>query len=151
MKIEIYDSKSLNFVELNTTGDNDNYIRCDPESKYMDSVLFDIFVPCFENANKLFDFFGSTKYNSRKIIPLRNELIKNLGTLEKVNSMEEFIGIVSPKLLGKDFLEELEKEDKIWRDNWMGYLNKLIEINKSLIELTEKCAGEEKILWVVGY
>jgi hypothetical protein len=151
MKIEIYDSKSLNFVELNTTGDNDNYIRCDPESKYMDSVLFDIFVPCFENANKLFDFFGSTKYNSRKIIPLRNELIKNLGTLEKVNSMEEFIGLVSPRLHGKDFLEELEKDDKTWRDNWRGYLNMLIEINKSLIELTEKCAGEEKILWVVGY
>jgi hypothetical protein len=151
MKIEIYDSQSLNFVELNTTGDNDNYIRCDPESKYMDSVLFDIFVPCFENANKLFDFFGSTKYNSRKIIPLRNELIKNLGTFQKVNSMEEFIDLVSPKLPGKDFLEELEKDDKTWRDNWRGYLNMLIEINKSLIELTEKCAGEEKILWVVGY
>jgi hypothetical protein len=117
----------------------------------MDSVLFDIFVPCFENANKLFDFFGSTKYNSRKIIPLRNELIKNLGTFEKINSMEEFIDLVSPKLPGKDFLEELEKDDKTWRDNWRGYLNMLIEINKSLIELTEKCAGEERILWVVGY
>jgi hypothetical protein len=151
MKIEIYDSQSLNFVELNTTGDNDNYIRCDPESKYMDSIVFNIFVPCFENANKLFDFFGSTKYNSRKIIPLRNELIKNLESFKKAGTIEKFIAIVSRKLLGKDFLEELAKEDKSWRDNWEGYLSKLIDINQTLIELTEKCAGEEKILWVVGY
>lgn len=151
MKIEIYGSQSLNFVELNTTGDNDNYIRCDPESKYMDSIVFNIFVPCFENANKLFDFFGSTKYNSRKIIPLRNELIKNLESFKKAGTIEKFIAIVSRKLLGKDFLEELAKEDKSWRDNWEGYLSKLIDINQTLIELTEKCAGEEKILWVVGY
>lgn len=151
MKFEIYDSQSFDFVELNTTGDNDNYIRCDPESKFMDGIIFDIFVPCFENANKLFDFFGSTKYNSRKIIPLRNELIKNLEAFRKVKSIEEFIDIVAPKLLGKDFLEELSKDDRNWRDNWRGYLNKLIEINKSLIELTEKCAGEERILWVIGY
>ncbi|MBN2214654.1 MAG: hypothetical protein JW723_10455 [Bacteroidales bacterium] len=151
MKIEIYDSQSLNFVELNITGDNDNYIRCDPESKYMDSIVFNIFVPCFENANKLFDFFGSTKYNSRKIIPLRNELIKNLETFKKAVTIEEFITIVSRKLLGKDFLEELAKEDKAWRDKWKEYLSRLIDINKSLIELTEKCAGEEKILWVIGY
>jgi hypothetical protein len=108
-------------------------------------------VPCFENANKLFDFFGSTKYNSRKIIPLRNELIKNLETFKKADTIEEFITIVSRKLLGKDFLEELAKEDKNWRDNWKGYLNKLIDINQALIDLTEKCAGEEKILWVIGY
>ncbi len=151
MKIEIYDSQSLNFVELNITGDNDNYIRCDPESKYMDSIVFNIFVPCFENANKLFDFFGSTKYNSRKIIPLRNELIQNLETFKKAGTIEKFITIVSRKLLGKDFLEELAKEDKNWRDNWKGYLSKLIGINQTLIELTEKCAGEEKILWVIGY
>ncbi|HJX71091.1 MAG TPA: hypothetical protein VJ346_04035 [Bacteroidales bacterium] len=151
MKIEIYDSQSLNFVELNTTGDNDNHIRCDPESKYLDSIVFNIFVPCFENANKLFDFFGSTKYNSRKIIPLRNELIKNLETFKRASTIEQFITIVSRKLLGKDFLEELAKEDKDWRNNWKGYLSRLIEINKLLIELTEKCAGEERILWVIGY
>ena len=82
---------------------------------------------------------------------MRNELIENLETFKKVRSIEEFIGIVSPKLLGKDFLEELTKQDKAWRDNWKGYLSRLIEINKSLIELTEKCAGEERILWVIGY
>ncbi len=151
MKIEIYGSQSLNFVELNTTGDNDNIIRCDPESKYLDSIVFNIFVPCFESANKLFDFFGSTKYNSRKIIPLRNELINNLEIFEKVKSIEEFVVTVSRKFLGKDFLEELAKDDKHWRDDWKGYLEKLKVINKTLIALAEKCADEERILWVVGY
>lgn len=151
MKLEIYGSQSLNFVELNTTGGNDTYIRCDPESKFLDSIVFNIFVPCFENANKLFDFFGSTKYNSRKIIPLRNELLNSLETFEKVKSIEEFIVTVSRKFLGKDFLEELAKKDKHWRDDWKGYLNKLILVNKSLIELAEKCADEERILWIIGY
>lgn len=151
MKVEIYDSRSLNFVELNTTGDNDTYIRCDPASVYMDSIVFNIFTPCFENANKLFDFFGSTKYNSRKIIPLRNELIKNLENFKTVNSIEGFIVTVSRKFLGKDFLEVLIQDDKDWRVKWREYFDKLIDINKALIDLTEKCADEEKILWVIGY
>ncbi|MFO7655579.1 MAG: hypothetical protein R6W78_00780 [Bacteroidales bacterium] len=151
MKLEIYGSQSLNFVELNTTGSNETYIRCDPESQYLDSIVFNIFVPCFENANKLFDFFGSTKYNSRKIIPLRNELISNLQMFENVKTIDDFEVTVSRKFLGKDFLEELAKEDNNWRNNWKGYLGKLIETNKALIKLAEKSADEERILWVIGY
>jgi len=75
MRLEIYDSKDLNFVELNITGGNDTLIRCDKESKFIDSVVFNVFTPCFENANKLYEYYGPTKYNARKIIPLRNELI----------------------------------------------------------------------------
>ncbi|MBN2610894.1 MAG: hypothetical protein JXB00_04980 [Bacteroidales bacterium] len=151
MKLEIYGSQNLNFVELNTTGSNDTYIRCDPESQFLDSIVFNIFVPCFENANKLFDFFGSTKYNSRKLIPLRNELISNLQMFENVKTIDDFEVTVSRKFLGKDFLEELAKEDKNWGNDWKGYLGKLIEINKTLIQLAEKCADEERILWVIGY
>lgn len=151
MKLEIYDSKELNFVEFNITGDNENFLRCDPESKYMDSIVFNIFAPCFENANKLYDYFGGTKYNSRKIIPLRNELRAHLEMLEKVKSIDEFIRIVSRKFLGKDFLEELVKQDKNWNENWQFYLEKLKIINRELIKLTEKCADEERILWVIGY
>lgn len=151
MKLEIYGADNLNFVELNITGDNDNYVRCAPESKFIDSIVFNIFSPCFENANKLFDFFESTKYNSRKIIPLRNELIKNLASFEKVTTIETFIAIFARKFLGKDFLEELVKQDPEWRHKWVDYMNKLREINRELIALTEKCADEEKILWVIGY
>ena len=151
MKLEIYSAKNLNFVELNMTGDNDNYIRCAPESVFLDSIVFNIFAPCFENANKLFDFFEATKYNSRKIIPLRNELINNLDMLEQISSVEQFKALLTKKFMGTDFLSELSKQDRNWELNWSGYLEKLKTINRQIIALTERCADEERILWVVGY
>jgi hypothetical protein len=151
MKLELYNADCLNFVELNITGDNENFVRCSPESKFIDSIVFNIFQPCFENSNKLFDYFSATKYNSRKIIPLRNELIKNLETFENVMTIEQFITVVSRKFLGKDFLQELVKEVPDWKNSWQDCFEKLKNINRDLIQLTEKCADEERILWMVGY
>ena len=151
MKLELYGSEHLNFVELNYTGGNNDFIPCDKESKYIDSIVFDVFIPCFETANKLYDYTTPTKYNSRKLIPLRNELIKNLDNFQRVNNIEEFIKLFSKNYLGKDFLEELVLEEPDWKENWKEHLGKLITINKELIELAEICAGEEKILWVIGY
>ena len=151
MKIELFDGDTLNFVELNITGDNNNYRRCDYESKYLDSTVFNIFTFCFENANKLYDYFSPTKYNSRKIIPLRNELINSLEAFNSVKSKDEFSKVISNRSLGREFMEELEKNDKKWTERWETYLKKLKNVNEELIELTEKCADEERILWVVGY
>jgi len=151
MKLQIYTSKELNFVELNYTGGNDTYIRCDKESKYIDSIVFNLFTPCFESANKLYEYYGPTKYNARKIIPLRNELIKHLKSLQNLSSAESFIKHISSHFLGKDFIEALGSEFPGWEKSWESYLKNLIAINKELIELAEKCADEEKILWVVGY
>ena len=86
MRIELFSSDYLNIVELNTTGDNDNYLKGDSESKYVESEVFNIFANCFENANKLYEFFGATKYNARKIVPLRNELLQKSEALEKISS-----------------------------------------------------------------
>jgi hypothetical protein len=151
MKLSIYDSKELNFVELNYTGGNDTYIRCDRESKYIDSIVFNIFTPCFENANKLYEYFGPTKYNARKLIPLRNELITFCEKLESIKTLEEFKKQISDNFLGKDFIEVLNLSEPAWEKQWKSYLDKLIIINKEMIALTEKCADEEKIIWVVGY
>ena len=151
MKIEFFSADNLNFVELNITGDNINYRRCDSESKYLDSTVFNLFACCFENANKLYDYFSPTKYNSRKIIPLRNELIKTIEAFNSVKSKDEFLKVISDRSFGREFMDELEKKDKNWSDRWENYLKKLIKVNKELIELTEKCADEERIMWVVGY
>ncbi len=151
MKLEIYDSKELNFVELNFTGGNDTYIRCDKESKYIDSIVFNLFTPCFETANKLYDYYGPTKYNARKIIPLRNELITHLKALESLSSPESFAKQISSHFLGKEFIEALNTDSPDWKKEWKTYLKDLISINKELIGLAEKCADEENILWVVGY
>lgn len=151
MKLEIFNADELTFVELNITGDNNNYRRCDSESKYVDSNVFNLFTSCFENANKLYDYFGSTKYNSRKIIPLRNELLQDLQELENIKSRDEFQNWVSNKLFGAGFISELSKNDKDWLENWESVAAKLKQVIKDIIELTEKCADEERILWVIGY
>jgi len=151
MRIELFGSEYLNIVELNTTGDNDNYIKGDSESKYVQSEVFNLFASCFENANKLYEFFGATKYNARKIVPLRNELISKLESLEKINTYEQFQDHLDQVFLGEEFIEELNSEDKDWKKNWKYYLDKLIELNKGLIKMTDKCIEEQKILWVIGY
>lgn len=151
MRLELYDSKDLNFVELNITGGNDTLIRCDKESRFIDSVVFNLFSPCFENANKLYEYYGPTKYNARKIIPLRNELLKHLGDLKSLDSADAFEEMVSSHFLGVEFLDELKNSDSNWSSVWENYHKSLIEINNELIILTEKCADEERILWVVGY
>lgn len=151
MKIELYDSNKLNFVELNITGDNDNYQKIDLESKFLDGEVFNLFSVCFENSNKLFDYFGPTKYNSRRIIPLQNELIRHLEKLENIKKLEDFITFTSEIFLGNSFIISLEKQDKLWEKNWESYLEKLLAINKDLIELIDKCVEQERILWVIGY
>jgi hypothetical protein len=151
MNIELYDSEFLNFVELNFTGDNDEYRRCDPESRYLDTEVFNLFLQCFENANKLFDYFSGTKYNSRKIIVLRNELLRNLEDLDKITTLKDFTKMAESRFMGKDFLQELNHQDTDWKDNWNDPLEKLKAVNRDLITFTEKCADEERILWVIGY
>jgi hypothetical protein len=151
MNIELYNSDFLNFVELNFTGDNDEYRRCDPESKYLDTDVFNLFLECFENANDLFDYFMGTKYNSRKIIVLRNELFRNLEELEKISTLQAFKKMAENRFMGKDFLQELDRLHPSWHENWKGYYDKLIAVNRELISFTEKCADEERVLWVIGY
>ena len=151
MNIALYNSEYLNFVEFNITGDNNNFHRCDLESRYLDTEIFNLFQSCFENANKTFDYFAGSRYNSRTIIVLRNELFDCLELFNKSRSVDDFTGFISNRFMGKDFLALLELKDKQWKNNWQDYQNKIIKILKDLIELAEKCAFEERILWVIGY
>ena len=151
LRIEIFNADYLNIVELNTTGDNENYIKGDSESQYMQSEVFNLFIECFENSNKLYEFYGATKYNLRKIVPLRNELNKKLQTLTKIDCLDKFKEHINNIFLGNEFLETLEKNDNQWEKNWDQYLNKLIKVNKGLLKITDKCIDNQRILWVIGY
>ncbi|MBI9052694.1 MAG: hypothetical protein JEY96_02685 [Bacteroidales bacterium] len=151
MRIELFNSDYLNIVELNTTGDNENYIKGDSESKYVEGEVFNLFTSCFENAEKLYEFFGSTKYNSRKIVPLRNELQNRLNVFLKISSLDEFQEHLNQVFLGQEFIEELTTEDKNWKENWRFYCDKLIKLNEGFIEIVDKCIEEQLILWVIGY
>ena len=109
------------------------------------------FANCFENANKLYEFFGATKYNSRKIVPLRNELMSKLDALQAIKSLDEFKNHLGQVFLGQEFIDELTVEDKNWENNWKTYIDQLIEVNKGFVDIAEKCIEEQRILWVIGY
>jgi len=151
MKVEIFNSNSLNFVELNITGDNVNYNKCAAESKYMNANVFNLFAACFEKSNKLYEYYGPSKYNARNYIPLRNNLEKNLTKLEEIDSQVVFLNYVNQIFLGKNFILELEKQDKNWRKNWNNYVKRLMDISKGIIQIINKCIDEGRILWVIGY
>lgn len=151
MHLELYNADFLNFVEFNITGDNDDYKRCDVESKYIDSSVFNLVQPCFENANPTFDYFSGTKYNVRKIIVLRNDLLANEKQFEEITDLHTFTDLINSRFMGMEFLTDLMESDPQWQNGWESYKEKIIRIHKDLIELVEKCADEERILWVIGY
>jgi hypothetical protein len=151
MHLELYNADFLNFVELNITGDNDDYKRCDVESKYIDSAVFDLFQPSFENANPTFDYFSGTKYNARKIIVLRNDLLANEKLFAEITDLQKFTDLINSRFMGQELLAELKESDAQWQENWKKYNEKIIRMHRDLIELVEKCAFEERILWVIGY
>jgi hypothetical protein len=151
MNIKLLDSEYLNFVEFNITGDNDDFNRCDQESLYLDTEVFNIFQNCFENANRTFDYFGGTKYNSRTIIVLRNELNTCLEQFRNITSLNEFTVFIESRFTGNAFLSALHKDDPGWKSRWNLCLKLITGALEDLIALSEKCAFEERVLWVIGY
>jgi hypothetical protein len=151
MKLEIYNSKNLNFVELNCTGTSEEYVKCDPESKFLDTDVFNLYADCFEKASNLYEYYEPTKFNARYIIPLRNRLLTNLTLLEQIKSLSEFQHNINSKVHGKDFLTRLIRDDLNWTDRWLFYLEKLVKINKELMAFVDFCIDEDRVLWVIGY
>jgi len=151
MRIELLKNDWLNFVELNISGDNENVFRCHPESSYIEADVFNLFTPCFEKSNNLFEFFGQTRYNSRLIIPLQNELKNHMAIIEKLENPEAFRSFSDEIFLGHKFITELGKMDPQWEKNWYKYHAQIMRVGLDLIALTNRCVEQERVLWVIGY
>ncbi len=144
-------SEIIDFVEFNITGDAENYNRCDDESLYLGADVFNIFASCFERSNHLFDFVAPTLYNSRKFIPLRNELLVNLETLLAINNIAQFQSYLSGIFLGKDLLKVLSDFDPAYEKHWRSHMRKIIQVNRHLMRLVDLCIEEERVLWVIPF
>ncbi len=151
MRIELLKNDWLNFVELNISGDNENVFRCHPESSYIEADVFNLFTPCFEKSNNLFEFFGQTRYNSRLIIPLQNELKNHMAIIEKLETPEAFRSFSDEIFLGYKFITELGKMDPQWEKNWHKYHALIMRVGLDLIAITNRCVEQERVLWVIGY
>lgn len=141
----------IDFVEFNITGDAENYNRCDNESLYLNTSVFNIFAGCFERSNHLFDFVAPTMYNSRKFIPLLNELSNNLGKLLALNNVEQFRKYLESVFLGEDLIKMISEFDPEYEQDWRTHMRKLIQVNRHIMRLVETCIEEERILWVIPY
>jgi hypothetical protein len=151
MKLSIYSHKELNFVELNLTGTEETYNKLDAESRYIDSVVFNLFTSCFEKSNRLYEYYDATRYNTRYIIPLRNQLLTHLVKLQKLKSLWDFQSFLGEKVFGKEFLLALVRMDKSWMDHWILYHEKIVNINQELLDIVDYCIDEDLNLYVIGY
>jgi hypothetical protein len=151
MRLGFFGLEDLNFVEFNITGDDLNYQRLREESYYLGSEVFNIFISCFEKSNELYEYFEPTKYNARKIVVLRNELIFYSGELNKIKNRKAFVSHIDKLLWGKTFLAGIEKEDPTWPERWEIYLSELKKVNDEMLAIVERCIDEARILWVIGY
>lgn len=141
----------IDFVEFNITGDAENYIRCDDESYYLQTNVFNIFAGCFERSHHLFDYISPTMYNARRFIPLRNELLVNLEQLLVIKNVSQFQQYLSQVFLGKDLLEVLKQIDSEYEKHWKGYIRRLIQVNRHIMRLIDQCIDEERVLWIIPY
>lgn len=151
MRIELFDTDLCNLVELSVTGPNEMFRTSGSESKFVEEDVFNLFISCFEKSNTLFDYYEPTQFTSRKIVPLINELKKNLENLQEQDTLESFTRFIDRKPLGSRFVESLNKNDPDWEKNWTNYQEQLMDINRSLISLVNRCLEEDKNLWVKGY
>ena len=151
MKLSLYSYSELNFVELNLTGTDEDYNKLDAESRYIDSVVFNLFTPCFEKANKLYEYHDATKYHTRYIVPLRNQLLTHLVNLQQIKTLSEFQSFLDHKVFGKEFLLALVRMDRNWMDHWTLFHEKIIQINQELLDLVDYCIDEDHNLYVIGY
>ena len=151
MRLEFFGIDELNFVEFNTTSDDMNFYRLNGESKFINSEMFNLFAHCFEESNELYEYYEPTKFNARKIVVLRNSLAANYEKLSVIKNQNDFILFIDNIFLGKAFLNELEKIDSNWVNNWEIYFNKIKEANQEMVSIVERCIDEIRVLWVIGY
>ena len=102
---------------------------------------------CFEKSNNLYEYYEATKYNTRYLVPLRNQLLTHLTTLQGLKDLSGFQSFIDQKLFGKKFLLTLVQGDKNWTDHWSVYHENLVKINREIINLVDFCIDEDRILW----
>ncbi|MBQ9470024.1 MAG: hypothetical protein IJU72_03615 [Bacteroidales bacterium] len=143
--------EAIDFVELNITGDTVNYNRCDEESLYINSMVFNVFADCFERSNHLFDHMQPTAYNSRHFIALKNELSSNLYKLLDISNMNDFWGFMASQHMGQKMVELLGGDAPEGRKRWRRCLRHLIRDNNYITRLIDRCIEQNLVLWVIPF
>lgn len=121
------------------------------DSLFLNSSVFSTdFVSCFVGKDGLFDIVGpEIFYDTDEVNNIQLLLKKRESVLNSVDYLEEFVKEISQR--GESFLGELEAfYDREWQADWKEIRDKLLEVNRSLIKLTEEALEKKKGLWVIG-
>ncbi len=151
MKFDLFTPSDLRIVEFNTTAPEKEPSRVNDQTLFLESCVFNMFLPCFESVKPNYNYFGSNCFSQTDVEHLKQTLTNYKDVVERIASDDEFLDFVSSKMLSRQFMQRLETEDKQWIKNWKTYTSKLAEINRKLIRITDNCIEDTQVLWVTGY
>ena len=151
MKIDILGLEDMNFVQIQIVGNNEEFEKLSESAKYLESPVFSIFRSCFELSYPDFQYSGNNLFNTNQVVSLRNHLVTHLARILAIQSPEELQAFVMHQFSGLEFMDELKTLYHDWQIFWEVIRDKLVGINKDLIELADNCIDDEKELFVKGY
>jgi hypothetical protein len=151
MKIKLYNSDEMNFVEFSFSSGHQGFEPTTSRSKYVHSAVFCLFQYAFELSKPDFRYYRATAYGSPDIVKLRNHLVDQLSRIMRIVSAEALETYVLKQVEGIDFLNELKTENPNWRISWENIRDQLKQVLDELLEMVDFCIDEDKIFWVKGY
>ncbi len=151
MKIKLYTSEDLNFVEFSFSRDHQKFGPLGKNSRYLHAAVFCLFQNAFELSHFDYDYYQPTAYNDSSLIKLRNNLVEHVSIIRQIESPEELETYALKQVAGIDFLNEIKTFIPKWRIGWENIRDQVKEVVDELIELVDYCIDEDKTFWVKGY
>ena len=145
-------NKNFMDVEFRLNRSETSYRRASHESKFLDENIFNLFTSCFAESvehDNQFNYYGLTKYRKNELLKLRICLSKIGVELKSIDSVEAFIRFVVRGESRDHILRTLSEQFNL-ESEWIQILQKIIEVNRELINFVSRCIRERCIMWVVG-
>lgn len=151
MRIQFFEFKDLNIVEISVLEAEEEFVPFTEKSKFLPGSVFSLMQNAFEISNPDYNYYDEVPYRENNIVGLRNRLQEHLvkiGSIDQAESLELF---AMKQLEGIDFLNELKTFYPKWKISWENIRDQLREVYKEMIDLVDLCIDEDKILWIKGY
>lgn len=152
MDLSFKTNKEFMDVEFRLNQSETSYHGANHESKFLNENLFGLFASCFAKSvdhDNQFNYYGPTKYRKNELLKLRTCLSEIEVELKSASSFEAFSQFIEKDEFTRHVLRILEEQFDL-DSEWDQILQKIIEVNRELINLVSRCIRERQILWVLG-
>ncbi len=151
MKIKLYSSEDLNFVEFSSSSFEEGFMPFSENSRYLHSAVFCLFQYAFELSNPEFEYYRPTAFSDSSLATLRNHMVDQISKIEKISSAEELEAYALKQVAGIDFLNEIKSFYPKWRISWENIRDQVKQVVDELLEIVDFCIDEDRVFWVKGY